>query len=127
MSELSQPMFWPETELPSMSSAEGSPVRTSARSERALELAVSRVVFGETTPDWLVSFDRNSSSWRTAQTCFVEGLATFSETWPSAGMMRSGRCSQLAEWVPHTHETACFFWHTPTSNDKKPAGTKEME
>ena len=116
-----------QTELPWMRSAGASRVKTSARLELASVSTASVAAYGANTHDWFVNFDPSSCSWKTAQTCFVEGLATFSETWPSAGMMRNGQCFRLAEWVPHTHATDCFLWHTPTANEKKPAGQKEME
>jgi hypothetical protein len=117
----------PQTELPWAQSAEGFPARTLARSEHASELAVLGAASGANMPDWFASYDPDLSLWKTAQTCFVEGLETFSEVWPSAGMMRSGQSFRLAEWVPHTHATACFLWHTPTANEKKPAGHKDMD
>lgn len=113
-------------ELPLMSSLAVSPARTSVVLAHASGLAANAAVCGENMLDWFANYDPGLSSWKTAQSCFVEGLETFSETWPTSGMMQNGRCFLLAEWVPHTHETACFFWHTPTTNEKKPAGPKEM-
>jgi hypothetical protein len=110
-----------------MSSVAASHARTSALSELAAASTAPGAGYGANTPDWCANYDPALSLWKTAQTCFVEGSETFSETWPTAGMMRSGRSFRLAEWVPHTHETACFSWHTPTANDMKPAGQKEMD
>lgn len=62
--------------------------------------------YGPKSCDLLASYDRNSSSWRTSQTCFVDlangpelGLAEFSGTWPNAGMMRSGKTYRRQPWA----------------------------
>lgn len=126
-SERSPPLGLGQTEFPWTRSAVASRAKTLARSERALEFLAPEVASGNNTPDWFANYDRDTSSWKTAQTCLDAGLETFSGTWPIAGMMRSGQSFRLAEWVPHIHATDCFLWHTPTANDKKPAGQKEME
>lgn len=57
----------------------------------------------------LASYDRNTSSWRTAQTSLLEleagGLDTFSGSWPRSGMMRNGMSYQLPDLVPPTSES----------------------
>ena len=53
---------------------------------------------GPTLPGWFASYDPDTSSWRTRQTCLIEGLDEFSGTWPRAGTMRSGRVSALVMW-----------------------------
>ena len=40
----------------------------------------------------LARFDRDSSSWKTAQLSLLGGLEPFSETWPRWGLMRDGVC-----------------------------------
>jgi hypothetical protein len=125
--EPSPPLASQQTEFPWMSSAEDFRARTSVRLEPALEFLALGVVSGESMPDWFANYDRATSSWKTAQTCLDAGLETFSGTWPIAGMTRNGQSFRLAEWAPHIHATDCFLWHTPTANDKKPAGQKEME
>ena len=97
--EPSQATFWQETELPLTSSRAGSRVKTSALLENKLDLEKEReAVSGLKSSDLLASYDRATSSWRTSQICLValakgqaDGLAEFSETWPSAGMMRNGK------------------------------------
>lgn len=41
--------------------------------------------------------------------------------------MRNGQCYPRVPWVPHTHVSGCSFWHTPTTNDFKPAAKVEFE
>lgn len=62
--------------------------------------------FGSTSEGWLASYDRDTFSWRTSQTCLValvsgeaDGLAEFLESWPNSGMMRSGRTYQRPQWA----------------------------
>jgi hypothetical protein len=123
----SQPIDLPRTEFPWMPSAGASPAKTFQQSEPVPGLKDSRAAFGVNTTDLFANYDPASSSWKTSQACLIEGWAEFSETWPSSGTMRNGRCFHAADWVPHTHESACSLWHTPTNNEKKPAGQKEME
>lgn len=95
--------------------AEDSPARTSPTREPERELKASAAAYGQSMPDLLASFDRNSSSWRTSQHCLVEGLTVFSETWPRSGMMRNGIAYQLQPLVRLTDETASGSWPTPRS------------
>lgn len=76
-----------ETSTPS---AAASPARTSRSLERVRVLTESEADYGESTPVWLASFDRASSSWRTSGLCGLEDLPVFSETLPRSGMTRSG-------------------------------------
>lgn len=125
--ERSQATGWLLTESePSMSSVGASLVRTYPTQAIASASRVNGRDCGPKSPDWLAIYDPASSSWRTSQHCLVEGLAEFSETFPTSGMTRNGRCFRLADLAPHTHESACFLWHTPTTNECKPAGQKEM-
>jgi hypothetical protein len=54
--------------------------------------------FGVKSSVLLAVFDRDTSSWRTSQTCLLaqadgqaDGLAEFSETWPASGIMQNGK------------------------------------
>lgn len=125
--ENSMPPSCDETELPSMSSAAGSPAKTSPQLELARASTEPKAVSGENTQGSLASFDPATSSWRTSQLCLFGGLAEFSETFPRSGTMRNGSVYQRAPWLPHTHGTECGLWLTPTSNDRKPASAGEME
>lgn len=108
-------------ELPLMSLPAASRAKTLAMPARKLEcLTAQDPGFGLRSSDWLAKWDRDSSSWRTSQVCLVaqassqaDGLAEFSETWPSAGMMRNGIAYPLRELAPHTDETGSGLLPTP--------------
>ena len=116
-----------EMELPLTSSAADSPVRTSPLRARAPASRASAAVYGRSTPELLARFDRDTSSWRMSQPCLIEGYREFSETWPRSGTMRSGIAFQLPPLVRLTGGTGSGLWLTPSVEDCKPAGQKEME
>lgn len=87
-------------------SAAGSHARTSALPEKAQGCLGNEAGFGGNTPVLLASFDPSSLLWKTSQRCFIEGLATFSETWPRSGMTRNGIAYQLPPLVRLTDEIA---------------------
>ena len=109
-------------ELPqSISSPEASHAKTLALLESAQELLrEADQGFGPKSSDLLASYDQNTSLWRTLQTCLLaqvsnqgDGLAEFSGTWPSAGMMRNGKTYQLQPWALPIAENASGLWPTP--------------
>jgi len=108
---------WQQTEFPWTSSAEGSPAKISALQARAQDLRGNGRAYGENTPELLARFDPASSSWKTSQHCFIEGLATFSGTWPRSGMMRSGIAFQLLPLAPLTRGTGSGLLPTPNARD----------
>lgn len=65
------------------------------------------------------SWDPDTSSWRTFQTCFLEGLATFSETWPRSGMTRSGIAYPLPSLGCRRPGSAYGLLPTLTAGDAK--------
>src|SRR5262249_15189932 len=71
--------------------------------------------YGTGLPDWLARYDRDSSSWKTRQRCFLEGWATFSETWPRSGIVVNGIAYRLAPLVPLTAATGFGLLPTPTA------------
>lgn len=112
-------------ELPLTLSAGGSHARILAQqaanevSERALEAA-----FMQKSYDLLATYDRNSSSWRTSQTCLVaqvsnqgDGLAEYWGTWPSAGMMRSGQIFRRPHWALRIAGNVYGLLPTPLKSD----------
>jgi hypothetical protein len=113
MFESSQPADSPQMELPLMSSAEDSPVRTFPSQERELAWQASAAAYGRSSPVLLASYDPDTRSWKTSQLCLVEGLQTFSETWPRSGMMRSGIAYRLPQLVRLTDATAFGLLPTP--------------
>jgi DNA (cytosine-5)-methyltransferase 1 len=103
--EHSQPTLFDGMELESMSSSEGFHAKTSASQEKAQVWRENALAYGENTPDLLANYDPDTSSWKTSQHCLVEGLETFSETWPRSGMMRSGTAYRLPPLVRLTDAT----------------------
>lgn len=102
---------------PSTSSQAGSRAKISAPQARARALPASAVDYGKSTPELLAKYDPDTSSWRTSQHCFLEGLETFSETFPRSGMTRSGTAYLLPPLVRLTDGTASGLWQTPVSDD----------
>ena len=108
-----------------MSSVEASLAKISASQEGARESMVSALASGSSTPESLASFDPDTSSWRTSQSCLIEGWATFSERWPRSGMMRNGIAYRLSPLVPRISGTGFSslddhepeLWATPTAHD----------
>jgi hypothetical protein len=76
-----------------ISSAAGSPARTSALQETAQALRASAAAYGRSTPELLARFDPDTSSWRTSQLCLDGDLTEFSETWPRSGLVVAGTVS----------------------------------
>jgi hypothetical protein len=100
----------------STSSAAGSRARTSASPGAGLESKGSEAAYGLKSLDWFARFDPATSSWRTSQLSLEGGLSEFSETWPRAGMTRSGMSFQLVPLAPTISESASGYWPTPRAN-----------
>lgn len=99
-----------------MSYVEGSPARTSARPAEAPESTGSVPDSGLSLLGSLARWDRSSSSWRTPQSSFLEGLDEFSETWPRWGSMRNGVCwGRLTPERPMSENESGFLVGTPTA------------
>jgi hypothetical protein len=127
--EFSQPMLWPETELPSMSSAQGSRARISVEPESKPEWKAPEAVYGLKLPVLLANYDRASSSWRTSQLCLVallnnqaDGSDVSSGTWPRSGTMRNGIAYLHPPLAPLTDATECGLWPTIVKYDATPDG-----
>lgn len=123
--EPSQPTFFDGMELPLMSSRAVSRARTLALLESsAAWVKEPAAASGPRSSDLLASYDRNTSSWRTSQHCLLaqangeaDGLAEFSETWPSAGMMRNGKTFRRQPWALPIAESASGLLPTPVKFD----------
>lgn len=108
-------------------SREGSRAKTLALLESKQAWARGREAdSGPKSSDLLASYDLNTSSWRTSQLCFVallsgqeDGLAEFSATWPSAGMMRNGKTYRRQPWALPIAESVSGLLPTPTATDWK--------
>jgi hypothetical protein len=97
------------------------------------ELRRHAQAFGRKSPVWLANYDRNTSSWRTSQLCFLaqmnglgDGLAEYWGTWPRSGMMQSGTAYQLPTLAHLTNETACGLLPTPRKNDSQKRGNFDV-
>lgn len=119
MYEQSQQSDWLQTELELMSSQAASPAKTSQQQDKKQELKASAVDYGQSAPVFLGSFDPDTPSLKTSQTCLMEngelGLSEFSGTFPRSGMMRSGTVYQLPHLAHITEETGFGLWPTPTA------------
>ena len=109
----------------SMSSAEDFLVKTLVVPEKASALEkVLGADYGESMRGLFAKYDHATASWKTAQCSLLEGLDSFSETWPRLGMMLRGRCYRLKSAVRLTNGKECglsrktpdgmTFFHTPT-------------
>lgn len=107
------------------SSAEDFPAPTSATpapcGESEKDLTARPADYGLKCAELLARYDPDTSSWRTSQQSFIEGWATFSQTWPRSGMMRSGTAYQLPTLAEAISATGFSLWPTPTARDYKGA------
>jgi hypothetical protein len=106
-----------ESEL--MSSVVASPARTLARAGHAEDSTAASPASGLKCCDWFASYDPITWLWRTSQTCFIEGLTEFSETWPRAGMTLNGDAYQLRQLGFPKRATECGLLPTLVRSDSK--------
>ena len=108
-------------ELPLTSSPGASRAKTYQLPESSAAWAKAPVpASGPRLSDLLATYDRATSSWRTSQHCLLaqvngeaDGLAEFSETWPSAGMMRNGKTYRRQPWALPIAESVVTLLGTP--------------
>jgi hypothetical protein len=114
--------------LPSTSSAAGSPAKTFRQQGAELVSRVRGAVCGGSSRESFANFDRESSSWRTSQLSLLEGSERFSESFPKAGMMRSGRAFALPMLELHTagsgSSSSRGAWPTATASDANGSGSR---
>jgi hypothetical protein len=110
-----EPITWPR----STSFAAGSRVRTSASQAAAPDSTASGLAYGPSSGGSFANFDRASLSWKTSQRSWDEDSERYSETWPRAGMTRSGTAYQRQPLAPLTDGTGSGLWPTPTATDYK--------
>jgi len=147
MLEQSQQSDWLQTELESMSLPAASPARISQSQETKREYKTEReAAYGQSAPVCLGSFDLNTPSLKTSQTCLTDtgeiGLSEFSGTFPRSGMMRSGTVYQLPNLArtiteigsgllptpaASTGGTTGNWWPTPLAQEAKHATPTEWE
>ena len=88
--------------------------RTSASQEKEPESTALAAGYG---PKWrasLAKFDRDSSSWKTAQLSLLADSEQSSVIWPRSGMTAGGQCWELPMLERLTSGTGFGLWRTPT-------------
>jgi len=131
MYEQSQQSDWLQTELESMSLQAASPAKTYQSQEIRQEYKTEReAAYGQSAPVCLGSFDPDTPSLKTSQTCLMEngelGLSEFSGTFPRSGMMRSGTVYQLPNLARTITEIGSGLLPTPVASDMGSASQKRI-
>lgn len=119
MSERSQPTLWPETELPSMSSAAGSPARISASAEEKKESMANGAGCGGNMHALFARYDHDSHSWKTSEHLLFEDLKESLRTLPPAGLMQNGTLFLRQPSGRHMPEIGYGLLPTPNARDWK--------
>ena len=120
MYEQSQQSDWLQTELESMSSQEASPAKTyqSQDTERGIQDRTG-VDCGQSAPVCLGSFDLNTPSLKTSQTCLMEngelGLSEFCGIFPQLGYDAEWHCIPASELGAHHHRDRIWIIAYPSS------------
>lgn len=75
--------------------------------------------YGPASPAFFAQYDPATSSWRTSQASFLEGLNTYSQTWPRSGSLHSGTVSARPTWVLRTavNVSSSSEWRTPAAQE----------
>ena len=87
----------------------------------------NEVDFGERCFASFVKFDRDSSSWKTAQCSLLADLEQSLEIWPRWGSMRGGECWALPTLERHIYVSECGLWPTVCKFDQTKSMPHEME
>ena len=111
----------------STSSAEGSPVRTSALQVVERAWKESGQVSSMKYAALLASFDPDSYSWKMCQQSLFEDSTRWD--WPSLkwGMIVDGQLSQPQALEPPINAKGGFYWPTPCARDWKDTGKSPSE
>lgn len=91
------------------------PVSHASHSQQQGTSAVSMMSdgSGRTLPGSLLTFDPDTSSWRTSPDLFGQVLHTSSQTLPPSGSMRNGVCCPQPPLAPLTDANESGSWPTP--------------
>lgn len=85
-------------------------------SQASAEAKTTSDGFGQTSPGCFAIYDRVTCFWRTCQASFAWVLTPFSPTWPTSGLMRSGRCYPRRSLGLRTCENASGSLPTPQAS-----------
>lgn len=100
-----------------------SPARTSAWPatvpESDSELTARVPGYGQKCTESFANYDPDTHSWRTSQICLNGEWAGFSQTWPRAGTMQSGRCYPQPSLAYPIYGKDSFLLPTPQYSDWK--------
>lgn len=99
------------------------PASTSREQVRRSESTAKPAAFGWKWPESFAKYDRDTHTWKTRQSCLIEGLAEFSRTWPTWGSMHDGVCSDLTILAPITSAKGRGSWPTPCHGSSHWGGT----
>ena len=110
----------------SMSSAEDSRVKTSAKQGNGLDWKASAADYGRTSYESLAKYCQKSHSLRTRQGLLFEDSTEFWQILPDWGMMRSGECWEVLMPGPPIRESECgFSLPTPLASDGNGGGRNQ--
>lgn len=96
---------------------EASPARTSVLPDEAQALPDSEADSGVRWQGSLARYDRDTSTWKTAQCSLLGDSELFSETWPRWGSMRNGASYLRPIPALPTFESESGLWQTPVADD----------
>ena len=116
MSEHLPQTDWLETELTSMSSAEGSPAKTLATQASVLDSQGSDPAYGMNSTDSLKKSNRATRSLRTYQPFAIADWTLYSGASLRSGMTLNGTVYPLQPLALLTAATASGLWPIPTAN-----------
>ncbi len=104
---------------PAMLFVADSPARTSAPLEQGKGSTASGLVCGLNLPALFAFYDRNSSSWKTPQSCLFAELEEFLERFTKAGLMLNGRLYPRVPLERRTFDDGRSLFATPTVADNR--------
>ncbi len=90
---------------------------TSAQPEKAQESKARTADYGERWRASFARFDRDTSSWKTAQCSLLEDSEECSVIWPRSGMTAGGLAYPLPTVARRTSGIESGFWQTPVADD----------
>lgn len=105
---------------PLISSAEGSPAKTSPWPGSEPASPEPEADSGQNMSEPFAAYDHATSSWKTFQGYSpTPPWGEYSKTWPKAGMMRNGRSYLLPMSARPTCENGSGLWPTPNCSEER--------